>query len=220
MLLYYMLLVWTFFFGSVFGSFLNVVVWRLPLGMSLSYPASHCPKCGHPIRKRHNVPLFGWLLLRGRCYDCKSPISARYPLVEFLAGMGFTVFFAPLWLAWSQNPDFPVPLFRVMFLARAADCALFLTTLAAGLILRDRNRVPKRLFLTAAVLIPAAFAAEQLLFTHYSEIQPLSAVISALFLALAFILSRFSGLRGPLGASVLFFLAVIPMLPFFVRVFQ
>ena len=80
---------WVFVVGSAIGSFLNVVIYRLPRGMSLSKPGSHCPKCGHAIRWYHNLPIVGWLLLRGRCYDCKSPISPRYPLVEFAVAAMF-----------------------------------------------------------------------------------------------------------------------------------
>jgi leader peptidase (prepilin peptidase)/N-methyltransferase len=68
--------------GLLVGSFLNVVVYRVPRAVSLSRPASRCPACGHPIRYRHNVPVVSWLLLRGRCADCAAPISARYPAVE------------------------------------------------------------------------------------------------------------------------------------------
>ncbi|HEX2901861.1 MAG TPA: prepilin peptidase [Jatrophihabitans sp.] len=75
--------------GLAIGSFLNVVIYRLPLGMSLSRPASACPSCGNPIRKRHNVPVLGWLLLRGRCADCSAPISARYPTIEALTAVLF-----------------------------------------------------------------------------------------------------------------------------------
>lgn len=76
-----------FVFGAVVGSFLNVVIYRLPLGESLAFPASHCPQCGRPIRVWHNVPIVGYLLLGGRCFDCRERISARYPLVEFLTGL-------------------------------------------------------------------------------------------------------------------------------------
>ena len=69
--------------GLAIGSFLNVVIYRLPRNESLVSPASQCPSCGAPIRARHNVPLVGWLVLRGRCADCQAPISMRYPLVEF-----------------------------------------------------------------------------------------------------------------------------------------
>jgi len=70
--------------GAVIGSFLNVVVWRLPRGESLVKPRSRCPQCDTPIRPHHNVPVLSWLALRGRCADCAAPISARYPLVEAL----------------------------------------------------------------------------------------------------------------------------------------
>src|SRR4051794_8136161 len=68
--------------GAIVGSFLNVVVYRLPRGESLSHPPSHCPKCGQPVKPYDNIPVLSWLLLRGRCRHCKEPISARYPLVE------------------------------------------------------------------------------------------------------------------------------------------
>lgn len=70
--------------GLLAGSFLNVVAWRLPRGESLLLPGSHCPGCAHPVRPYDNVPVLSWLVLRGRCRDCRTPISARYPLVEAL----------------------------------------------------------------------------------------------------------------------------------------
>jgi leader peptidase (prepilin peptidase) / N-methyltransferase len=70
--------------GAVFGSFLNVVVHRLPRHESLATPASHCTKCGTPVKPYDNVPILSWLLLRGHCRSCQAPISARYPLVEAL----------------------------------------------------------------------------------------------------------------------------------------
>lgn len=73
--------------GLVFGSFLNVVIYRLPRGENLAFPASHCTTCGTPIRVIDNLPVLGWLMLRGRARCCKSPISPRYPLVELLGGL-------------------------------------------------------------------------------------------------------------------------------------
>jgi leader peptidase (prepilin peptidase)/N-methyltransferase len=70
--------------GLLAGSFLNVVAWRMPRGESLLLPGSHCPGCEHPVRPYDNVPVLSWLALRGRCRDCRAPISARYPLVEAL----------------------------------------------------------------------------------------------------------------------------------------
>ncbi len=74
-------------FGLVFGSFLNVVIYRLPRGENIAFPGSHCPSCGTPIRALDNVPVLGWLVLRGRARCCKAPISARYPLVELMGGL-------------------------------------------------------------------------------------------------------------------------------------
>ena len=74
-------------FGLLFGSFANVVIWRLPRGESLSSPPSRCPSCGKQIRWRDNIPVLSWVLLRGRCRDCSTPISARYPLVELTSGV-------------------------------------------------------------------------------------------------------------------------------------
>ena len=76
-------------FGALLGSFLNVVVHRLPRGESLVRPRSHCPRCATPILSRDNVPLVSWVLLRGRCRACATPISARYPLVELLTAAVF-----------------------------------------------------------------------------------------------------------------------------------
>ena len=75
--------------GLIAGSFLNVVIHRAPLRQSVVWPASHCPACGEPIEPRDNVPLLSYVLLRGRCRNCKAPISARYPLVEALTGVLF-----------------------------------------------------------------------------------------------------------------------------------
>ena len=75
--------------GLAVGSFLNVVVYRVPRGESLVTPGSRCPSCGRPVRARHNVPVLGWLVLRGRCADCGAPIGGRYPLVEAATGLVF-----------------------------------------------------------------------------------------------------------------------------------
>ncbi len=77
--------------GLLVGSFLNVVVHRVPAGLSVVSPPSACPGCGHVVRARDNVPVLSWLLLRGRCRDCAAPISARYPLVEAGTGVAFAV---------------------------------------------------------------------------------------------------------------------------------
>jgi leader peptidase (prepilin peptidase)/N-methyltransferase len=91
-------------FGLAIGSFLNVVIYRVPANESVVRPASKCPSCGAAIRSRHNVPVVGWLVLRGKCYDCKAPISWRYPLIELVTGLLFaavTARLVHLHLGWA-----------------------------------------------------------------------------------------------------------------------
>lgn len=82
------------------GSFANVIIYRLPRGENIAWPGSHCPKCQAPIRWFHNVPIFGWLVLRGRCASCKQPISYRYPLVELLMASLFLALYLHVGIEW------------------------------------------------------------------------------------------------------------------------
>ena len=79
--------------GASIGSFLNVVVYRLPAGLSLTQPPSRCPKCMTRLRKRENVPIVGWLMLRGKCAHCGTDISMRYPIVEMITALLFLSIF-------------------------------------------------------------------------------------------------------------------------------
>ncbi|NJN01641.1 MAG: prepilin peptidase [Leptolyngbyaceae cyanobacterium RM1_1_2] len=89
-----------FFLGASIGSFLNVVIYRLPAGISLLHPPSRCPKCQRRLRFYDNVPVLGWLWLQGRCRFCKRPIAIRYPLVELLTGV---LFLSSFWhFGWSE----------------------------------------------------------------------------------------------------------------------
>jgi len=81
------ILILSFIFGSIIGSFLNVCIYRLPLRISVIFPLSMCPSCKHPIPFYHNVPIVSFLLLRGRCGNCHTPISFQYPLVELITGL-------------------------------------------------------------------------------------------------------------------------------------
>lgn len=80
-----------FLFGIVIGSFLNVCISRIPEGLSIVSPGSRCPRCLSPIKPYDNIPVFGWLLLRGKCRTCALPISPMYPIVEFLTGAIFVL---------------------------------------------------------------------------------------------------------------------------------
>ena len=87
-------------FGLAFGSFVNVVAYRVPLGRSVVNPPSACPACESPIRPRDNLPVVSWILLRGKCRDCGEPISARYAIVEAVTGLLFAVTVLIIGVAW------------------------------------------------------------------------------------------------------------------------
>ncbi len=155
-----LLVAWLFVVGAAIGSFLNVVVYRTPRGMSLIVPPSHCPACKHRIRWFDNIPIFSWLALRGRCRDCRSSISIRYPLVEAVTACMFallsTVEFIfrginlPLreihdginssFSGWDDPQLYGILLYHLLLLC---------TLLAAALIEIDRQRPPLRLFVPA-----------------------------------------------------------------------
>jgi leader peptidase (prepilin peptidase) / N-methyltransferase len=129
--------------GLAVGSFLNVVIWRVPRGESVAHPPSACPRCTHPVRPKDNVPVLSWLLLRGRCRDCQAPISHRYPLVELTTATVFA-------LIVLQGPDWTTPLHLY-----GAAIAIALT-----LIDIDVHRLPDRIVLPSypVVLVLLALA--------------------------------------------------------------
>src|SRR6186713_2187435 len=86
-------IVFLFLLGACVGSFLNVVVWRLPRGESLITPPSHCPKCDRPLKWYDNLPVIGWIKLGGKCRYCRAPISPRYPIVEAITGALFVFYY-------------------------------------------------------------------------------------------------------------------------------
>ncbi|MDD5400944.1 MAG: prepilin peptidase [Sulfurimonas sp.] len=97
-----------FILGTLFGSFLNVIILRLPKDESIVFDASHCPTCKNPLKPWHNIPLFSWIFLRGRCSFCNTKISLQYPLIELASGLIFLVLankfglsFPPLLIGFS-----------------------------------------------------------------------------------------------------------------------
>ncbi|MGO9855011.1 MAG: prepilin peptidase [Acidimicrobiales bacterium] len=136
--------------GLAVGSFLNVVIYRVPRGESIVSPRSACPTCGAPIRERDNVPVVSWLLLRGRCRDCKAPISPRYPLIELVcAGL-----FAGTAARFGHQWDLP------------AYLVLFAGLLALSCIDIEQLLLPKKIvypltgLVTALLLLAAAATGE------------------------------------------------------------
>jgi len=136
-------------FGLAVGSFVNVVIYRVPAGESVVSPPSRCPSCGSPVRPRHNIPVLGWLLLRGRCYDCEAPISKRYPLVEAATGL---LFAAITWRLLTLEMPWALPAY--LYLAAAG--------IALSMIDIDVKRLPNSIVLPSyavvAVLLTVAAA--------------------------------------------------------------
>jgi leader peptidase (prepilin peptidase)/N-methyltransferase len=125
--------------GAVFGSFLNVVAYRLPRGESLSRPRSRCPRCETPIRPYDNVPVLSWIALRGRCRSCGERIPARYPLVE----AGTAALCASVVIAKGADEDALLGL------------ALVLLLVPVTLIDLDHRIIPNKLMLVGAIVAPA-----------------------------------------------------------------
>jgi leader peptidase (prepilin peptidase)/N-methyltransferase len=152
--------VWIFVLGSVIGSYLNVVAYRLPRGKPLFWPPSACPACGNRIAIRDNVPVLGWILLKGKCRNCGQPISPRYPFVEALVGALFLILAnAELFTDGANLPHhdadrsaaasslllFPKPTIIGLYLFHA----LWVSTMVAVVLIDvDRKPMPGREFLT------------------------------------------------------------------------
>jgi leader peptidase (prepilin peptidase)/N-methyltransferase len=128
--------------GLLVGSFLNVVVYRAPLGLSVSSPRSFCPNCRHQLSWWENIPVVSWILLRARCRSCHQPISARYPLVELTTGVAFGL------ITWAWHAS----------LVSAGYCSLAAGALAIALIEYDGNRAPVSVAAIAATLGQAIVA--------------------------------------------------------------
>jgi leader peptidase (prepilin peptidase) / N-methyltransferase len=134
--------------GLAIGSFLNVVIWRVPRKLSVVRPPSHCPQCETPIRPSDNVPVLAWLLLKGKCRHCGNPIPVRYPLVEAGCGVLFAAVAARFGAEWE------LPAYLVL---TAALLAISLIDLE-HFIVPDRITAP--LTVSSLVLLGGAALAE------------------------------------------------------------
>jgi leader peptidase (prepilin peptidase)/N-methyltransferase len=141
------LVLFAFLFGVNIGSFLNVVIWRVPRDESIVRPPSHCPRCDQRISPRDNIPVLSWLVLRGRCRRCDEPISSRYPAVELFTGVLFAV------VSMRFGPVAELPAY--LYLAAIA--------VALALIDIDTKRLPNAIVLpsyaVAGTLLTVAAAA-------------------------------------------------------------
>ena len=132
-------------FGLLVGSFLNVVIYRVPIAKSVVHPASACPNCGHGIAAYDNVPVLSWLALRGKCRNCSVPISARYPLVELGTGLFFFVVALPL----AQQFSFAQPTVDAIASGVILVSFLYLAAISVALAFIDleHHRLPDAIVL-------------------------------------------------------------------------
>lgn len=146
--------------GLLIGSFLNVVVYRVPIGASIMSPPSACPQCGNAIRPWDNVPVLSWLVLQGKCRVCRAPISMRYPLVEAATGVLFGV--VAFWRLPAILSAVSTPALVASILELVAFLYLAGVSVALALIDLDVRRLPNSIvlpgYLVGAVLLGTAGA--------------------------------------------------------------
>lgn len=146
---------WTFVvfaFGAVWGSFLNVCIYRIPAELSVVKPRSRCPKCMTDLAWKDNIPIFGWIFLGGKCRYCKAPVSARYPGIELLTALLFTA----VWLVYPEQ-------WGLVF----AYCLLIFGLILGSMVDFDEMWIPDRVTIGGEIvgpilsfLIPALHAKE------------------------------------------------------------
>ncbi|MFW6155534.1 MAG: prepilin peptidase [Planctomycetota bacterium] len=153
-------IIFVFMIGACVGSFLNVVIYRVPMGRSIVCPPSHCPSCGRPIRWYDNLPILSWLLLRAQCRDCKAPISIQYPLIEAATGLMVVGLYVAYFLAEARTlelgPGSPVGRTALDFVRAwpmfVAHAGLLCALLASAAVDLKYYVVPLPVMWTAAAL--------------------------------------------------------------------
>ena len=170
--------------GTLVGSFLNVVIWRVPRGESIVRPGSACPECRRPIAWYDNVPIVSYLVLRGRCRHCAAHISVRYPLVELGTGLAFAI------VVWSGIAgSFPAAAVPALLYWAAIGIALTLIDI-------DHHRLPNVITLPAYAVTGALVAAASVLTGEYDRLLIAAAglaILGGFYLVLAL------GYRGGMG---------------------
>lgn len=186
-----------FVFGALIGSFLNVVVWRVPQGLSIVRPPSACPSCGHEIAWYDNIPIVSWLVLRARCRACGAHISVRYPLVEAGTGAAFALVVGAAYLGMYPFAVLPAILYWA-----AVGIALTLIDL-------DHHRLPNAIVLPSYLVTAALLVLASVLTGEYERL--LSAAIGGAALYVLYWLLAV-GYRGGMGFGDVKLAGVLGML--------
>lgn len=190
--------------GLVVGSFLNVVIYRVPAGLSVVNPPSACPGCGSGIKPYDNVPVVSWIVLGGRCRTCREPIAVRYPLVEFAGGLAFVA------VAWWWTASRGLPESGVGLAASALGLVAFLYLAAISISLAaidlDVHRLPDRIVLPAYVVLAVLLGASSLIAGDPAALSRAAIgalALAAFYVALAFVKPGAMGLGDVKLAGVL-----------------
>jgi leader peptidase (prepilin peptidase)/N-methyltransferase len=174
-------------FGLLIGSFLNVVAYRVPLRRSIVSPPSACPTCGTPIRSRDNIPVISWILLRGKCHSCRSPISARYPIVELGTGAFFAavaVWFGVSTVSTSSTTGIAATTGIVSWIVGlVAFLYLAAVSVVLALIDLDTHTLPNRIVLPSYLVGIALLGAASILSGDYGALLRAGIGMAALWLA-------------------------------------
>jgi leader peptidase (prepilin peptidase) / N-methyltransferase len=177
-------------FGLLIGSFLNVVAYRVPLRRSIVSPPSACPTCGTAIRSRDNIPVISWILLRGKCHSCRSPISARYPIVELGTGVFFAavaVWFGVSGVSTSSTTGLGSTTGAAGIVAWILALVAFLYLAAISVVLAlidlDTHTLPNRIVLPSYIVGIALLGAASILSGDYGALLRAGIGMAALWLA-------------------------------------
>ncbi|MBW8871819.1 MAG: prepilin peptidase [Leifsonia sp.] len=190
--------------GLAIGSFLNVVVYRVPAGMSVVRPRSACPNCGHEISARENIPVLSWLVLRGKCSGCAEPISKRYPLVELAGAIAFAI--VGIWSAPQFAAAVTVPGAIAAVLQLVAFLYLAAISLALAIIDIETHKLPNVIVLPGYLVGVALLGAAALLqgdFVGLGRMAAGAGILFVFYFVLAFISPRGMGMGDVKLAGVL-----------------
>lgn len=190
--------------GLAIGSFLNVVVYRVPAGMSVVHPRSACPNCGHEISARENVPVVSWLALRGKCSSCAQPISKRYPIVELAGAAAFVV--VGIWAAPQFATASTIPATIAAVLHLVAFLYLAAISLALAIIDVETHKLPDVIVLPGYAIGVVLLGTAALLQGDLVGLGRMAAgagILFAFYYVLAFISPRGMGLGDVKLAGVL-----------------
>ena len=198
-------LFWVFVFGACIGSFLNVCIWRIPRGESLSKAASHCTVCGHPIRWYDNIPVASYLILRGRCRHCRTPYSPSYFFVELFCGALCALLVVKTGLMRQSAAVIPARMLLIFF---AVSCGL---TDIRSRIVPDKLTFAGMIFaLLAAAACPSAWGTDRVGQALFSSL--LSGAVAGVILALFAVVGMVVSKREILGMGDVKFIAMCAML--------